>query len=109
MTNRATDITFPVFTGFKLRVILSRNMIGTGHRLGTDLSGCAGAFIKYPDNPGRGWLVFDAKPDAATIAHEASHAVRELFRHAGVRNDDEAFAYHLDYLVGRIHKFIDRG
>lgn len=109
MTNRATDITFPVFTGFKLRVILSRNMVGTGHRLGTDLANCAGAFIKRADKPGRGWLVFDEKPDAATIAHEASHAVRELFRHAGVHNDEETFAYCLDYLVGRIHKFIDRG
>jgi len=53
-----------------------------------------------------GYLVLPLNPDEGTIAHEASHAVEELFNFTGVSRDEENFAYHLDYLVGRIHKFL---
>ena len=103
--NRSTDVVFPVFNGYKVRVILARNVRATGRRLGTDLTGAVAAFVSAPARPKLAWLVLPQDADAATIAHEASHAVRELLRVHGARNDNETFAYHLDYLVGRIHKF----
>lgn len=108
MRNRATTVRFHVLAGYEVRVILSANLARTGRRLGVDCRGDAAAFITHSEQPGRGWLLLSAKPDAATIAHESSHAVRALFRFTGVKADDESFAYHLDYLVGRIHKFIER-
>jgi hypothetical protein len=108
MNNRSTSIRFHIFSGYEVRVILAANLERTGRRLGADCRGCAAAFLTRPDKAGFGWMIFGPKPDAATIAHESSHAVRALFRYAGAKADDEAFAYHLDYLVGRIHKFIDR-
>lgn len=108
MRNRATTIRFPIFGGYAVRVILSSSIARTGRRLGADCSGCAGALITRKDKPHLAWLLLCAKPDPATIAHESSHAVRALFRFAGAKADDEAFAYHLDYLVGSIHKFIER-
>jgi hypothetical protein len=104
--NRQTDVRFPVFNGYVVRVILSRDMKRTGQRLHVDLAGCVGAFVSSPEQPKRGWLVLGLEPDEATIAHESSHAIRELLRVHGARNDDETFAYHLDFLVGRIHKFL---
>lgn len=111
--NRRTDITFPVFSGQIVRVILAANVKTTGQRLQSDLSAARGGFIA---NAGQsvagwlpnvvGWLVLESEPDAATVAHEASHAVRALFRASGVRVDEEVFAYHLDFLVGRIHRFM---
>lgn len=107
MRNRATTVRFAVFSDYSVRVILSSDLERTGRRLGADCRGCEAAFITAKQE-GRGWMVFSRKPDAATIAHESSHAIRALFRFAGAKADDEAFAYHLDYLVGRIHKFIER-
>lgn len=105
--NKSTTIRFPVFSDYSVRVILSRNIAGTGRRLGVDLTGCLGAFVTHGDSK-TSHLILAAPPDPATIAHESSHAIRALFRFTGAKADDEAFAYHLDYLVGRIHKFLER-
>jgi hypothetical protein len=109
MRNQQSRIRFPVFNGFEVRVIIARDIQATGRRLDADLTGCAAAFITNTDKPKRGWIVFGVNPDEATIAHEASHAVRAIMRYAGARVEDEVFAYHLDYLVGKIHKFLKRG
>lgn len=103
--NRTTDVCFDVFNGYTVRVIVARDVVRTGRKLGTDLTGAMAAFITSPGSK-TGWLVLGPDPDEATIAHEASHAIRALFLCVGARNDDETFAYHLDYLVGRIHKFL---
>ena len=108
MRNRSTVVRFPVFPGFAVRVIQARDVMRTCRRLGADATPCRAAFITGADSPGLGWLVLGLAPDPATIAHESSHAVRALFRAHGAKADDEAFAYHLDYLVGRIHKFLER-
>ena len=105
MRNRRTKVRFPVFNGYEVRVILSRNVPGTCRRLKVDPD-CVACFV--PDGK-RGYLVLPLVPDEGTIAHEASHAVQALFVYVGARRDEEAFAYHLDYLVGRIHKFLKRG
>jgi len=50
------------------------------------------------------------RPDAnaGTIAHEAWHAVHHLLEDSGVELDHECTAYHLGYLVNRIHEFFRR-
>ena len=105
--NRATTVRFDVF-GFTVHVILARDIPATGRRLHIDLTGCRAAYVTVPGDAKQGWLVLSAEPDEATVAHEASHAVRHILKEHGARNDDETFAYHLDFLVGRIHKFIRR-
>lgn len=105
--NRTTKIKFPVFNGYEVRVILSRDMTATGVRLGRDLRDCVAAVVTREDKPKVCWLVLGPKGrDPDTVAHEASHAVKALFKCAGVKTDEEAFAYHLGHLVGRIHKFL---
>lgn len=46
------------------------------------------------------FLRFDAK--AGSIAHEAFHAVWNLYEYHGMKRDDEGMAYHLGYLVEAI-------
>lgn len=108
MRNRRTSVRFPVFNGYEVRVILSRDVQRTGRGLKVDLTGCAAAWVRIGDFPRRGWLVLAPDVDAGTIAHEASHAVRSMLAYVGAKNEDEVFAYHLDYLVGRIHRFLER-
>lgn len=109
MANRKTRVTFPVFNGYEVRVICAADIRATGRRLGSDLSGADAGFIEHDHTPGTGWLVLGDNPTPGVIAHEATHAVRALFTFAGVKaTDEEAFAYHLEYLVSRIHKFMGR-
>ena len=107
--NRRTKLKFDVYQ-FQITVILARDLAATGRCLGVDLKGAIAAFVPGdPKTPKRTWIVLGLEPDEATVAHEASHAVRYMLKYAGARADNEAFAYHLDYLVGRIHKFLKRG
>lgn len=110
MANRTTRIKFTVFNGYEVRVILARDVVATGRRLHTDLSHAVAALVTREDKPKVAWLVLGPNGrDPGTIAHESSHAIKALFACAGVRTDEEAFAYHLDFLVGRIHKFLKKG
>ena len=106
--NRRTKITFPVF-GYTMVVVLAKNLMRTGKRLKVDLSDARAAFVTDPTQPKKGWIIFGEEPDENTLAHESSHAIRTMLRMAGARCDDEVFAYHLDHLVLRIHKFLKRG
>lgn len=112
MSNRRSRIRFPVFRGFEVRVILSRDLVATGRRLKEedDLSHADAALVVSKKDPMTCWLLLgpDGR-DADTISHEASHAVKQLFKSTGVKMDEEAFAYHLGYLVGKVHNFINQG
>lgn len=107
MRNKSTRVRFPVFNNHEVRVIVSRDIKRTGYRLGIDLADCRAAFVSDPEKCRRSWLVLGDLRDAGTVAHESSHAVRHMLKESGVRLDDETFAYHLDYLVRRIHKFLE--
>lgn len=48
--NRSTAIRFPVFNNHEVRVIISQDIMRTGHRLGVDLTDCRAAFINDPCN-----------------------------------------------------------
>lgn len=106
MPNRRTKVRFDVFAGYTVHVIFAADVERTGRRLHADLSGARAGYITGGD--GESWLVLEAAPDEATVAHESAHAVRELLGHHGANLDDETFAYHLEFLVGRIHRFLKR-
>lgn len=106
MRNRRTTVRFESFNGHTVHVILARDVRRTAKRLDAELdAGTLAAYVQSHDGSKR-HLVFTPDADAGTVAHEASHAVRAMFAYRGVRNDNETFAYCLDYLVGRIHKFM---
>ena len=61
------------------------------------------------DKSGTIYLNFDACPEA--ISHECYHGVRAMqrsFTNADIGNE-EWEAYHLGYLVGKVHEFIEKG
>lgn len=107
--NRSTIITFPVFPHHKLTVIHAKSVKETGKRLGADLSECKAAFVWDMEDSYKSWMVLGVDADENTIAHESCHAIRHMLKESGVRIDNEVFAYHLGYLVEKVHKFLDRG
>lgn len=105
--NRRTVIKFPIFH-YQVTVIVARDLVRTGHKLGGDLKGSSAAFVYKEDGTPQGWLVLGYEASPGTIAHEASHCVRHMLTVAGVSLDDETFSYHLGHLVDLIHKFIGK-
>lgn len=103
--NKRTSIVFPVFSRYEVRVIFARDIAATARRLNVDGSGARGICLS---EPGLSRIIFETKPDEATVAHESSHAIRAMLEHAGAALDDEVFAYHLDFLVGKIHQYLKR-
>ena len=71
-----------------------------------------------PSEPGVRWIsVHEAhegfsfiflKPDATTgeIAHESYHVVRRILEFIGADEESEVVAYHLEYMVDKITRFI---
>lgn len=107
MKNRRSTVTFAVF-GYVVLIIQSRDIVATGKKLKEDLNNAEAAFCTKDDQPYKGWLVFGLEPDEGVIAHEAAHCIRHMLTSAGATLDDETFAYHLQFLVGRIHRFLKR-
>lgn len=103
--NRRGRLSFTVFE-YTFHVIQSNNIQRTGKRLKVDLTGAYAAFCTNPDKPQSGWLVFGFDATPGIIAHEAAHGIRQMLINAGVRIDDEVFAYHLHHLVSYLHKFL---
>lgn len=108
MSNRRTSVRFPVFNNYVLHVLFARSVAATGKRLKEDLTDAEAAFVSKENRPGVGWLVFGQHPTPDVVVHEAYHAITHLLTHVGVGRDEETFAYHLDFLVGRIHKFLSK-
>jgi hypothetical protein len=108
MPNPATTIRFPVFHGFTVHVILAKDVARTAKRLKSDLSGAAAGYITKENHPFVGWIVLGPDIDTGIIAHESAHAVFDLFKQTGAGIDEEAFAYHLGYLVERIYNFVQK-
>lgn len=109
---RITYIEFPVFSGYSVHVEVTPDI--------------AKAVLKYPATAhadvdsetlgltstkgGKVSFVF-LKPNATPgiIAHESWHAVENLIKYVGAEIESEMVAYHLDYLVDRIFKFVNKG
>lgn len=108
MANRWATVTFAVFR-YTATVIYARDIVATGRKLKEDLTNAAGAFVSKDEHPYKGWIVLCADSDEGVISHEAAHCVRHMLTNAGASLDDETFAYHLEFLVGRIHRFLKRG
>jgi len=108
MRNRRTKFKFPVYD-YEIVVIQANDVERTGKLLGVDFSHTEAGFVTDPKQPLRLWLVFGMNTDESVVAHEASHAIRAMMLAVGARpEDDEAFAYHLGYLVKKLHKFLRR-
>jgi len=110
MRNRSTKIVFPAFNGYEVRVICTRNIITTGRRLREKLEDAEASFVTKKENGihDKGWLIFKENAEPGTIAHECSHAIKAMFIYIGAKQEDELFAHHLDYLVGKVHKFLGK-
>ena len=106
--NKRTKIRFPVFENFTVTVIVAKNLVNTARACGAECSVNDGAlFVEHPKMSLRCWLLFErGSVTNRWVVHEASHAIRHMFKVLGVRNDDETFAYHLGHLTDKLNKFL---
>jgi hypothetical protein len=100
-------VKFPVFSGFVVHVDRTDDMDEaiSNHPIIADMTGgndTADAVTIY-DGDMECYIFILPNADPGTIAHEAWHAIRHMMLKVGVELDNEAVAYHLGYLVNRIH------
>jgi hypothetical protein len=96
------DLGFDVF-GHQVSVMFCDDVKHTLSELHPDSkTDDAEAIIYMYDNEAKAEIFLRFEANVGSIVHESSHAVWNLFTYHGVKLDDEAFAYHLGYLVKEI-------
>jgi hypothetical protein len=110
-------IRFPILANFTVNVVITTDMQLSINRRNGILSPCTvgknalGSTWKH----GVGGVIFiflhkdvGKNVEPSTIAHECFHAVRTLMSNIGAEVEDELWAYHLGYLVGEVHKLLEK-
>ena len=54
------------------------------------------------------YIFLRPKATAGTIAHESWHVIAEIAEKTGMKLDDESAAYHLGFVVDKIHTYVRR-
>ena len=101
------NLAFPVFAGYLVTVVFTKNVRKALKLLGGKGSKNVGAcHVTKTNEPGHAWLIFSPNPDPDVIAHECWHCVYALLKYAGAKVEDEVVAYHLGYADGKVHEFL---
>jgi hypothetical protein len=57
----------------------------------------------------RCYMFLPPNAKASTIAHECWHALQGMLDFVNIKTDHECVAYHLGYLVQKVHNFVHKG
>ena len=99
-------VTFDAFD-YLVRVTFTDDVVAARVKIdsivGKYPGGPAGAIHSWADDNPVSYLFlpYDARP--STIAHECWHVVRQMLRICGAELENEVVAYHLGWLVGKVH------
>lgn len=98
---------FPVFGSYVLHIEITTDMQASLSKYpqtkSIDADRSPGITV-YVKNEGMGFIFLKHRAGPGEIAHEAWHAVKHMLEYFGVDLDSEVVAYHLGYIVDRIHK-----
>lgn len=96
-------VTFDVF-GYDVEVVITNSFETSAEKRGVPdgaINPQAGAVtIEYT---GRSAMLLPLRLEPDYVAHECSHALHNLMERVGATHEDEFVAYHLGYLVRRVH------
>lgn len=117
MKLRTKRISFPVFRGYTILVVMSADLKKALERYevsadeAEELGGGDAVTVDAVavDGEGAACLIF-LKPTAGVdiMAHEAWHAVKYMMAYVGLEIDHETVAYHLGHVVQEIFNFVRR-
>ena len=96
------NLTFPVFSKYKVTVIFTADIPKACAKLGMTATPDEAAVTITEEGTKRAYAVFAMRPDADTVAHESYHVISAMLKWAGATPDEETVAYHLGYLVKHI-------
>jgi len=102
------EVVFDALGHYKITVIKTNDMQKSIHKrdLGEhDMELTTAITVSLNTDTHQETFIFlSLRPKASTIAHEAYHAIRRMFKYYDIKMENEAVAYHLGYLVERIHE-----
>ena len=100
-------VEFPVWAKHKVHVIFTKCITDSKkarYKKLEDLENARAIHIISDD--GHSHLIFHIDlTDEGVIAHESWHCIRAMLYEYDAELDNETVAYHLQYLVERVHKF----
>lgn len=108
-----TRVPFPPY-GYRIYLVLSSDirqsakLLKKRHDIDISddmMSPQMGAFNTYKDGKNFSVVVLPIDATVREIVHECHHAVRRMFKFLHATEEDELFAYTLDYLVGEVYDF----
>jgi hypothetical protein len=105
-------VEFPVWSDYIIHVEIVKDIPEAARRYkirGLDEEFGADALTIKRYDMGMSMIFFKPHPTLGTIAHEAYHAVGQMFDWAGAKYDSETYAYHLGYTVNCICSFLKKG
>jgi hypothetical protein len=105
-------VEFPIFSDYIIHVEAGKDIPDLVRKYkirGVNLDERADGLTVKRDQMNMTMVFFKGRPDLGTIAHEAFHAVTQMFDWCGVKYDEETVAYHLGYTVNCICSFFRKG
>jgi hypothetical protein len=111
MKRKATIIEFPVFNHYVVHVEIAKDLkkamvkYPAAKPATNDLEDVR-AIVVHKHDTSFSYMFFKPNPNVGTIAHECYHVVRRMLNYVGCEDDNEVTAYHLEYLVRKVTKFI---
>ena len=112
LTEREKVLKLPAF-GYTFRIVLTTSFKGSilkrekllGNQAG-DWDGDCRALCWNVHNRAVTVIFLPFESDVNNIAHESYHGIRNLMKWVSAKDDEEVMAYHIDWLVGEISKFV---
>jgi hypothetical protein len=104
----ATWVTFEVMANYRVRLVLTKDLLKSSERLGTrpELGASTDAFCFHVAGEGRSYIFLQLNSSESTVAHECWHIVHKVLAYCGVIDlDSELVAYYLDHMVEKVYEF----
>lgn len=109
MKEREYMIELPVFN-YMIFVVVTDNIAESRKnrkaRLGClkkDISKYVDGMHSFDNLEPNGWVFINPTSSPGVIAHEVFHALWRMFKWVGAKLENETVAYHLSYIVDKIH------
>lgn len=109
VTEREKIIEFPVFNYTVHLVItwdVTQSRMNRSDALGPLEPGLCSALHSYKEDESVSYLFLPVNAKPGVVVHEAWHCIWRIWDWIGADFENEVVAYHIEYLVDKIHEFL---
>ncbi len=100
-------VIFSVFSNYRVHIVITDNLARSRKaRYGTEGKSEGAVALSSSSVDGHSHIFMKEDASAEIIAHESFHIIYRMFEYIGAdKMDNEIWAYHLGWLVGKVSEF----